>query len=247
MFRLNLLLLSACGRIGFGSDDGATAGESAYRQEVLADGPASYWPFSETSGTTTADVVGQKDGALVGGVTRVQGATNDGDGALAFDGETGRVVIGDYYAFAGTTSYSIELWAKRETVDSMVRWMLDRTSDAVPDVGWQIYTGNDFTIHSRSTGASETGYSGTGQLTPGQWVYLVATYDGTEAKFFRNAVPANNMFSTEPIGGGPGQLVFGDLAKEQFYKFDGAMDEVAIYERPLSAVEVANHYAASGR
>ena len=52
------------------------------------------------------DSIGAAHGTIIGGVTRVAGATNDGDLSLRFDGSSGRVDIGDMFPLGGTTPYS---------------------------------------------------------------------------------------------------------------------------------------------
>lgn len=246
------LVLFGCGRVGFDGSRGDSrlnddAGESQYAEEVRRDAPLAYWRFGEASGTVAHDEIGGNDGLILGGVTRAPGPTNDGDLAVRFDGMSGRIEVGDIFRFAGNAPYTVELWAMRDTVDSKVRWMIDRTSDGTPHEGWQIYTGADFTLHSRSTNDVEVGYAGTDQFDDGQWRYLVATYDGDEASFYRDGEFTGGMISPDPIGGPSGLLVFGDTTQGQFYKFDGVLDDIAIYDYALSVTQVRAHFTASGR
>ena len=64
----------------------ASASNSAYSEQVLADGPRSYWRLGETSGTSAADVTGANGGTYGGGVTLGQ------PGALTGDPDHGRLV-----------------------------------------------------------------------------------------------------------------------------------------------------------
>lgn len=250
------LIAGGCGRLGFATDatDAAIdarpnvndAGASLYALAVHADAPMAYWRFSEPSGAVVRDEIGNVVGTLTGGITRVTGAMNDGDPALRFDGSSGRIDLGDVFPFTGSASYTIELWARRDSPDDKVRWMIMRDTNADPDDGWQIYTGSNFTLHSRAAGGVEQGYAGAGAFAPGVWEYVVATYDGSYASFYVDGVYTGGMLA-QPIGGGPGTLTFGDTRVGQFYKFDGVLDDIAFYPRALTTAQILAHYRASGR
>lgn len=247
-----VLALVACGRVGFDASPDASsnvddAGRSLYAQAVEADRPVAYWRFDEPSGATVIDRIGGLSAVVEGtGFSRVAGAVNDGDAALQFDGSTSRVEIGDVFRFGGTAAYSIEVWARRPEVTDQVRWLIDRRTSTTPSDGWHLYTGLDFTLHARITAATEQGYATSDQFVPGVWRHIVATFDGSDTALYIDGTYRGGMLASQ-IGGGAGALVFGDLVSRQFYKFDGALDEIALYDYALTAPRIRAHYAASGR
>ena len=251
MRRLAFVVVAGCGRLGFDSPGGDAsnlddAGESVYRTAVLGDRPVAYWRLGEPSGTVARDDIGTLDGTWSGTIVRVPGATNDGDLAVKLDGMTARCEIGDVLAFPGTAPHTIELWAMREMIDDSVRWMVHRSTLAAPEEGWQLYTGQSFLLYSRLMNDSESGYASAPEFEPGVWRHVVATYDGTESALYVDGVYSGGM-SAGPISNAGGLLAFGDRVEQQFFKYDGILDEIAIYDRALTPATIRAHYAASGR
>lgn len=248
-----LALLAGCGRLGFGEQtqplDGPLPGDGArspYADAVRADKPLAYWRFSSIAGMRAVDEIGGVNGTVMGGVTTVPGATNDGDLAFQFDGSSGRIEAGDVFPFTGAAPYTIELWARRAVATPNVEWIIERNSLSGGSEGWAIYTGQNFTLHSRQVADVEGGYASTSELTGGIWHHLVATFDGTDSALYRDGAYTGGMLAPA-LNTSAGLLVFGDRARTQFFKFDGALDDIAIYDRALTPSRIAAHYAASGR
>ena len=61
-----------------------------------------------------------------------------------------------------------------------------------------------------------------------------------------NGAPVMQTTFTPSVPTGSATVTFGDLgpAPGIFFKFAGVLDEIAIYEHPLTAARVAAHYAA---
>jgi len=81
-------------------------------------------------------------------------------------------------------------------------------------------------------------YDGDPVLPVGEWTHVAASFDGTTATFYING---------ETTGSGPfsfgfdtdATIVFGAVERNGSNPFNGALDEVRIYSRSLSAGEVA--------
>jgi hypothetical protein len=91
-----------------------TAGTAVPVQWIATtSGSVSQWKFDETSGTATADAVGDNDGTLRNSPTRVTGL--GGGRALQFNGSTQDVVITESPADSlnlGAESFSVSAWFK---------------------------------------------------------------------------------------------------------------------------------------
>ncbi|SVE26743.1 uncharacterized protein METZ01_LOCUS479597, partial [marine metagenome] len=93
--------------------------------------------------------------------------------------------------------------------------------------------------HNGGPGGGANG--GTTLFTAGQWYHVVGTYDGTTMRLYVNGISEDSanhtisLSSNEPLGIGnlPGNT--GTSEDE----FDGKIDDVRIYNRALSAEEVA--------
>lgn len=240
-----LLSLAGCGRIDFGISDAnhsIDAQPSPYAEAVRSDGPIAYWRFEEASGQVAIDEIGDHHATFTGTVMR--GAGVAGQSSL-FDGKTTRLVVGDVFAFSGTVPYSIECWIMPTLVDDQVRFLVDRSALPV-DSGYQVYFADTFTLVSRSVEDSEYGYAWAPPPVAGRWTHLVVTYDGQANAIYSDGVLQNSSPAPAmPVVSG-GRFIIGDLGTEQFYKYVGGMDEVAVYDRVLTAEQVAQH-AAVGR
>jgi hypothetical protein len=83
-------------------------------------------------------------------------------------------------------------------------------------------------------------------LAGGNWVHLVGTYTGTAWKLYRNGTLLAS--STSPSGAIPipnGNWAIGSMGLGWENLFTGAIDEVAVYGKALSADQVLAHYRAA--
>lgn len=245
-----------CGRIGFDSICGSgpcggldSVAGSPYAAAVVADHPIAYFRFDEPSGPTAHSVIGSTTGTYQGSfVFGAGGAVGDGDSSVTFDGSTTRIDLGDAFPFGGTTVFSIEVWIRPQDVVN-TRFVVNRTTNASPTEGYSMYLGDTFFLFARQTNGTEFGYVTSGQAPAlDTWTYAVLTFDGTDDVFYLDtAVIQDDQGSGMAIGGGPGHFVVGDHAPAQFNKFNGEIDELAIYDHALTPAEITAHYRASGR
>lgn len=242
------ILVDASSETGGGTAD-ADASTTTYTSAVRADGPLAYFRLDEPTGATAEDSVGMTNGSFQGTATRgVAGAVGDGNAATSFDGSGTRLNLNDVFPNGGTTAFSIELWAKPAVVNSSARWLVQRNSLTGISNGYDLYFSSNFLLFSRTSNGTEEGFVSTMAPAMGQWMHLVTTYDGAQTNLYVNGVSVGSHASSGPIGtGSVGALVFGDVAQSQFFKYQGALDEIAIYDKALPAARVIAHYKASGR
>jgi hypothetical protein len=246
---LSAVLLAACGRVGF---DGSGEGErdpdraAAYGSVVLGDGPSAYFRFAETSGPDAVSEVGTARGTYEGDFQfGAIGAV--GDATVVYDGATTLIDLGDTFRFAGTAPYTFELWAFPYAIDDHTLFLVQRRSSTGD--GYAFYIGKDYALFAREAASTEFGYVDTGEALPlNTWTYLVATYDGTIARLFENAVEVSANTGGDaagPIPDASGTLVLGDHVPAQFFKLDGRLDELAIYDYALDPARIRAHYDAA--
>ncbi len=77
-----------------------------------------------------------------------------------------------------------------------------------------------------------------GVARPGQWYYLVGTYDGREQRIYVNGELAATVGRTGPINMREGTFFVG----RQVNPFHGAIDQLCIYDEALSAEEISRRY-----
>jgi hypothetical protein len=126
---------------------------------------------------------------------------------------------------------TLEAWVNPSTVSSTWR-----------DV---IYKGNDnYYLEASSSkggapaaGASSGTVNGTAPLAANTWSHLAATYDGTMLRLYVNGVQTASIAQTGSIATSTNPLqIGGDNIFGQY--FQGLIDEVRVYNRPLSQAEI---------
>lgn len=229
-----------------GNVDAPASGGSAYSAAVLADAPIAYFRFDEASGPTAKSIVGAATGSYEGSFSfGAAGATSDGNPSVTFDGTSTRLDLGDAFRFGGTVSYSLEIWIK-PNVNGDTRFIIDRAASGSPAQGYSLYMGKTYLTYSRTVNGMEVAYAGTTPPPLDVWTHVVVTYDGMVDLLYVNGVQVSNkQGATMPIGDVAGSFVLGDNSPGQFNKFSGQMDELAVYDKPLSAARIQAHFIAA--
>jgi hypothetical protein len=83
-------------------------------------------------------------------------------------------------------------------------------------------------------------------LTDNKWIHLAGTYDGTNWKLYRNgALLATSAAATGAVDVPNGDWAIGSAGEGWEQIFNGSIDEVAIYNKALSAGQLLSHYNAA--
>jgi len=189
-----------------------------------------WWPLTEGTGTIAYDSSGNNaTGSWNGTPTGTNGyysAGKVGSYAGAFDGST------DYVAQSGAlplalTSYTMALWLEPNTT------ILTNVTITFANAGNPIrlsYNGTAFTI--------VLGPSATFVLPANSWTFYAITYNGSQAIVYVNS--AVNTSGSFTFSGTPSNFIIGKGSA--FPGFPGLIDDVRIYNRALSAAQVAAMY-----
>jgi acid phosphatase type 7 len=234
--------LAAVTAIALGASLAVTAAAanaaSSYSSTVLNDGPIAYWRLGETGGTTAADASGNGHaGTYSGGVSL--GSTGaiaaDSNSAATFNGSTGQVSIPDTSGLRLNGAFSIELWAKTTSFVNSWPGLLVKGSASTAN-GYLIWYGSDGTLHFKRNGYDFT--TPAGAITS-SYKHLVVTYDGTTARWYINGALVRTATVSYPSSTDTSALMLG---RGDQYGAEG-LDEVALYDKTLSAVQVSAHYS----
>ncbi len=171
-------------------------------------------------------------------VAYVTGPAGFGTGML-FDGAFGHqyVDLGNLNPSARTGQLSVALWAKWDGLTDAWQGLISkRDSWSRYDMLWQIEA-NQSTGVARFQRDGEAEVSA-GVLPIGEWTHVAATFDGTTAKVYVNgAMTAED--SPWSFGYDPGAAMqIGACDPGGGNPFNGALDEVRLYDRALSEAEI---------
>jgi hypothetical protein len=211
----------------------------------------SKYSFNEGSGSTISDSV-----RGVAGLGTISGTYSWGTGSNAVSGSSLRFYGADSVSGAlapmvtgVSTGFTLSAWAK---FNSYTNWG-SVVKNWGTGSGGAIHLGLDdnnpyFSSYIR-TGGSVTGGAGN-PITLGQWYNVLFTYDGTKQVFYLNGTFQGQFAATGALDTSNPRLGFGakpsDTPGDFNSQIDGWIDEVAIYNTPLTAGEVSALYAAGG-
>ena len=206
----------------------------------LTNGLVAFYPFNGNAN----DASGNGNNGSVNGATLVQDRHSNAGSAYSFNG------INNYISFANVPTSQVDNW-------TISAWMklasLSQLSDAV-SMGYDDgYSGNGYSMSvSTGTGGAYPGnqlfvtFGGLGWANSGysfastsQWYHVVMLRSSGVTSFYVNSVQASNTSSTTPVT--PTSFRIGSENGIRF--FNGAIDDVRIYNRALSSTEVSALYA----
>jgi hypothetical protein len=159
--------------------------------------------------------------------------------AMLFDGTGSQYVeLGTFNPSEATGQISVALWARWNGLSGQHQGLIGkRDTWAAGDMMWQIEANQQ----NGTLGFFREGsYPADGDpvLPIGEWAHVAATFDGTTARFYFNGrMTGEGAFSfgsdTEAV------IVFGCCEANGGNPFNGALDEIRLYNQALSASEVA--------
>lgn len=211
-------------------------------QNPIPAGLVAGYTFNEGTGTSAGDRSGNGNTAtLLGGTSWAAGKYGQG---LSFDG------VNDYLSILNSASTNISgngltlsMWVNPQQLtgssDSVVIGKFWNTSMTSPyyQYGLEFARGNEPYLYiGQASGGLIMATMGT-TLQYGTWSHLAITFDGVQAKFYLNgALVATKTAAVSITARGNALNIGADVTPMQFVK--GALDEVRIYNRALSAAEV---------
>lgn len=226
-----------------------TNNSSAQLSQVVSsvsNGLIGYWPLNEGGGSAINDSSGHGNtGSLLGNPQWTSGQIKQ---AIYFDGIDDQVTLGDSPFDFGTNSFSVSFWIKPSDTSSQKEQVVIAKVNASLAKGWRIsQIGNVINLWVRA-GSVTTTAAHSPAVVNGEWTHAVAVVDQSAGtiKVYANAVPGTSG-SIAQFGSfdTPGTLLrFAGYRADSSMIFKGALDEVKIYNRALSASEVSAIYAA---
>ena len=192
------------------------------------------------------DSAGTNNGTMQGGAGYTNGLVGQ---AFSFDGVSGNISIPDSPSLdAFTTSITIELWLKSSQSNSDWKGIVAKGNSS-----WQLQATPRANTVNFTVSVSAGALSGSQNVNDGQWHHVAAVYDGTNMFLYVDGMLDVSQPATGLIPQNNDPLCIGANAKAYVrscgcnklgYFFNGFIDEVSIYNRPLSSDEIAAIYNA---
>ena len=169
---------------------------------------------------------------------------NDSDGAADFDGTDDHGTIADADVFSPYTNsnFTVEVWANPDT--NHVGAILQKSGEW--GMGWGEGGGtNQFFCFIQKTDLNMVKYaSESGTSSTGTWYHIAMVWDGTTLTFYKNGVDVTYLLADNAVTGmgNTSNAVYVGQNAYGAQRFNGKMDEIAVYNTALSSTEILKHY-----
>lgn len=205
-----------------------------------------YLKFDEGKGTIARDFSGHDNSATLINVEWVGNGV--GGGAVALNGKNSNIVFEKSGGLDFTHDFTLSVWLKIKAFDGHGRSLWVRGNYVK---GWQSYIYRSFIAFS-STPARTKGAGvcrckfapGTEDIYPFEQIVLTGRKiddDKTKITFYANGQKLKS-FHADALPTSP-RLSFGGFASNEGQWFNGVIDEMKVYNRPLTAEEIKADYA----
>lgn len=163
--------------------------------------------------------------------------------AMHFDGTDSLVAPNSAALMSDFTT--ISFWVKPDELPASGEVFLlsnggwqERWKASLPSHGKVVFTTN------ATSGISDMDAGNGNELVVGQWKHVVLVHDGTQDKIYVNGVLANSKNVSGALNDTGHPLGIGFNPIDGGNNFKGSLDEIQVYNRALSAAEIAALYAA---
>ncbi|WP_210480609.1 PKD domain-containing protein [Naasia sp. SYSU D00948] len=224
---------------------------SDYANAVLDDGANTFWRLGDAAGSTTAiDWAGFNDGRAGTGVGFGQSGAINGDAntAAAFSGD-GNGLVATTGLVQGTNTFGLEAWFNTTSTSGgkIVGFGNSNTGNSSNYDRHIFMDGSGRVYFGVYPGSTQTVQSVSG-LNDGQWHHVAASLSSAGMELYIDGVRVARRTDVTTAQSYSGYWrVGGDSTWAGDNYFDGKIDDVAIYDQPLTRDQVRDHYTLSGR
>jgi hypothetical protein len=200
------------------------------------------WSFDEDSGSIAFDSVSNRNGTI-SNATRIPGKV--GTGALLFNGTNSYVLVGGEQSplQLTNTNFAITWWQRWDGPTAAIQEVVAMDDGADFSGGYHIWmSAGTPNINLHATSQADAWYNMAQART--NWTFYALTSDGANRRIYVNGVLTGTRPISQPLkSDGDDPFVIGAIRLQNgtfIDSFKGALDEIRIYQRSLSAAEVAS-------
>ena len=199
------------------------------------DGLVGYWPMNDIVGIQTQDMSGYGAHGTITGAIAGSGKQYNG---LSFDGVDDYVDCGTGTHTTGIrTNLTVSMWAKYSRVTGESGGIENDVEGGPPDAWTLEVISSVAKFYIKNTSGSISGVSG-GTILANVWYNLTGVYNGANAKIFVNGLQTG-IGTISGLINNPANL---HIYIGKYFRFNGTIDEVRIYNRALSDQEILDIY-----
>lgn len=216
--------------------DVADANDAALPAPCDEQGLVGRWRFDEGAGTIAHDCTsGAHDGTITGAQWT---AGKNGPGALLFSDDA--VDVGNPAALQLKAGLTLAAWVKQDPASTTSGRIISKSSQ--DDRGWELNfegaTSIEFKVATDTTSYSQVATSFTND---GQWHHIAGVFSAANATmriFIDGQQAASITGAPTSQRDAPFPVIIGAMPDETCCRFNGALDDVRVYSRAISATEI---------
>jgi hypothetical protein len=231
-------------------------GGSHYRSAVIDSAPKSYYRLGDSDGTDARSEVdinqGKDDGTYANVALGAGGAlAGTGDAAAMFNGSSSSVQLPDRLVHSHTY-LSIELWFKTTSSGVLFASQANTLSGAAANHVPNLYVGSDGLLRGQfwTRSGQATPITTSGKVNDGNWHHAALTGAGTTQAMYLDGAQVGTLTGqidhldmTRTYAGAGYWSYWPGVTSNAAGYFNGSIDEVAVYPRPLGLPAIQAHYA----
>lgn len=220
--------------------------------QVPSTGLVGYWPFTGNAN----DLSGNANNGLVSGATLTTDRNGNANSAYTFDGVSNYIEI-PYSSIFDNSTYSFSFWVKTSVNTNSAggpnvnQGIIGRLPTGGPTGGagaadnWIIFevAGNCALGSAGSAGGGPVANAQTfPNISDNTWHHVAYTVSSNKAICYLDGVKKDSNLYTTPITYQPYPTRIGRVKYTYWKAFQGEVDDIAIYNRPLTFSEVQQLY-----
>ena len=217
----------------------------------VEEGLIGYWTFDEAAGKYAFDRSGNSGYASFSKGSALKFNGGKIGGALQTDGRGGASVNNGKNLINGLKAFTVVLWIKSDEVGTDSGFIYPKTPNGHDDTFALRYDAEGYSgggANVIKAGLTTTGgkqfYESASNVQTTEWQHLALTWQsGKQIALYINGMLDQPTFNTPATQGevtGANKLLIGRGGKDRGRAWDGLIDDVRLYNRALSAKEIAN-------
>lgn len=161
----------------------------------------------------------------------------DSDAQMTFDGTDDYIEIGGYFNYDNAT---LSMWIRPDSLSNITIPISKNTLSSPHLYGYIQYYDNQLRFYAPGNNLTVNW----GTISTNTWYNIVLTVNGSLHVAYKNGVQISSQASNLPLFTGDYNVQLGRYGTGNPYRYQGLINSLRIYNRALTAQEVASNYNA---
>lgn len=211
-----------------------TRSMTTYQAAVMSDSPVGYWRMDDTNTSLLADASGAaRNGSYQGTPSFNVGGATATSPAVQIAGA--QATVASQLALHPGDTFTVELWFKRAALGTDAQVLFDAGTGDI-----EVALANQRIYFQK--GQTSVVFASTRTVEDSTWHHLAWSKSGTSNAAYLDGAPLAGTFTNQTIVAASSNPVISGNVENATARFDGAIDEVALYANALDATSIEQHY-----